>query len=281
MQQHHAVIIQQFCSLGEVFAVMRRPDMFEHADGNNAVIRPRGRHVAIVLQLETHLGIQTALLRTVARNPQLLFAERDARDLDAGAFGKIHGHPTPTGPDFQHAMACLRHKLCRDMSLLGNLRFVETDAGRVEVGAGVLPVLVQKQIEQLGAQIVMVGNVVLVMIDRQMHLDTGRDNAGHAAPDHAECQRFADRVAFDEGEKIIDVALNDNHPPFHEHFRQLQRGVCGNLVHRGLIGEVDGDTFSSVVAKDLKAPGPVTTRFPVFMILPSRACRDEAIPPTK
>ena len=249
MQHHHALVVQHLRHLVEIIAIMGRPDMFEHADGDDAIVFFRSRQVAIVLQFEPDICRKAPFGGAVAGNAQLFFAERNAGYIRTGAFGNIHRHAAPAGADFQHALARLGHQLGGYVPFFRDLRFIETDAGRIEIGAGILPVLIEEKIEQLGAQIVMMSDVALVVVDRQMHLDAGGDDAGHAAPNHAEGQRLAQRIAFDQRQKIVDVAFRDLRPAFHIHFSQLQRRIGGDLLHGGFVGEVQNHLFSRAVAE--------------------------------
>ncbi|MNT89644.1 hypothetical protein D3C72_2304120 [compost metagenome] len=64
------------------------------------------------------------------------------------------------------------------MALLGDLRLIERDAFGAEIGAGVLPVGIEEEIEELGRQVVVMGDVLAIAVDRQELAQLGRRIAG-------------------------------------------------------------------------------------------------------
>ncbi|MNL35205.1 hypothetical protein D3C87_1572200 [compost metagenome] len=125
MQHHHAVIGEHIVHLVEELFVVQAADMFEHSDGDDAIVALGRRQVIIVLQLETDAVGETPPGGSFAGNLQLLGRQRDAGHVDAGAFRQIHRHAAPAGADFQRLLAGLCQKLCHDMAFLGDLRLVQ------------------------------------------------------------------------------------------------------------------------------------------------------------
>ena len=82
-----------------------------------------------------------------------------------------------------------------------------------------------------------------------MHLDAGGDDARHAAPDHAKGQRLAQRIAFDQRQKVVNIALGDGHTAFHINFGEFQCRIGGDLLHGSFVGEIQNNPFSSAVTK--------------------------------
>jgi hypothetical protein len=184
--------------------------MLEHANRDDAV-EFLTLHRPVVLQFEADAIGKAAFLRPFAGDLQLLFAQRDAGEIDARRrFRDIHAHPAPAGADFQHPLVRLKQQLGRDMALLGNLRLLQADAGRIVIGTGILPVLVQEQLEQLFREIVVMGDVALVVVDGKAALELLQGNAADQKGCHRDVEDFVGGVLFHHGQEIVDVAV------FHE-----------------------------------------------------------------
>ena len=72
---------------------------------------------------------------------------------------QVERRPAPAAADVEHALAGLQIELGGDMRLLVGLGLFEAVGGIGEVGAAVLPVVVEEEVVELVADVVMVGDV--------------------------------------------------------------------------------------------------------------------------
>jgi len=80
--------------------------------------------------------------------------------------GEIEGEPAPAAADIQHGLARLEQQFGGEMALLLLLGDFETVVAGVEIGAGILPVVVQELAVEGVRQIIVMGHVALGMADR-------------------------------------------------------------------------------------------------------------------
>ena len=132
--------------------------MFEHADRHDAV--ESALDVAIIDQAEIRVLRQAAFERAVLRDLELLLRQRDAGDLGAGDFGEIERKPAPAAADIEHLGARRRAQLGRQMTPFGELGVVERLVGRLEIGAAILLVAVEKQRIEPAVEVVMMRHVL-------------------------------------------------------------------------------------------------------------------------
>ena len=88
-----------------------------------------------------------------------LSCSSDAGDLDTQLLRQIESQPAPAAADLQHPQSGLEQQLGGDVLLLPQLGGLEIVVTRREIGAGILPVRIQEQFEQLGREIVVMGHV--------------------------------------------------------------------------------------------------------------------------
>src|SRR5204862_1117317 len=101
MQQHHTIIGEQVGALGEEGVVKADPDMFEHADGDDA-IEGTGR-LAIIGELELDPLSEAFFGGTTTRERKLLVGQSHAAHARPAHLGKIKRKSAPAGPDVEHA----------------------------------------------------------------------------------------------------------------------------------------------------------------------------------
>ena len=220
MQQHDAVVGQKLLHLGEVFDVVRRADMLEHADRDDAIVA--AVLLAIVEQLEAHPVGDAAFQGSAARHGVLLLGERDAGHVDAVLLAQEQAQPAPARADVEHLLAGLKQHLGRNVLLLEELRLLERLVAVLEVGAGVLPVAIEEEVVELVLEIVVVGHVALSPADRIVLLQQPEPALQRVGPPHHgrgfECRH----VAADEVEQLVDVAVFDGQRAVHVGFAQRQ-----------------------------------------------------------
>ena len=83
-----------------------------------------------------------------------------AAHLGAAFAGKVEREATPARADVEHPLSRAYLQLGRYVSLLVELGAVKVVAAVIEVGAGILTVLVEEQLVQLVRQVIMVGCVL-------------------------------------------------------------------------------------------------------------------------
>src|ERR1700682_3972882 len=109
MQQHHALIVEQFVALPEKSIVEADADMLEHPDRDDAV--EIFREVAIILQTELDLVGQSFFARAHLRERVLLLGKRDPGDARAANVREVKRQPTPAAADIEHALILRNEKL--------------------------------------------------------------------------------------------------------------------------------------------------------------------------
>src|SRR3954451_25302433 len=127
--------------------------MLEHADGYDAV--EPASYVAIILQFETGMIAQPGFKCALIGNRKLLFRERYAGDISAGDPREVETETAPAAADVEHALAWLDRQFGRYVTPFGKLRVLERLPVMFEIGAGILPVLVEEERVEIVADIVM------------------------------------------------------------------------------------------------------------------------------
>ena len=159
VQHHHAVVGEQFRAALEVGVVVIDPDMFEHADRDDA-LEGAGR-IAIVLQAEFRTVGQILFPGARIGDAQLFFRQGNTGHLRAGHLRQIKAHAAPSAADVEHALIRLDQQLGGEVALLGELGVVERRIRRLEVRAAVLHVGVEEEAIEPPVEIVVTGDVAL------------------------------------------------------------------------------------------------------------------------
>src|SRR5215813_14362496 len=248
MQQHHAIVVEQFGTFAEKRVVVADAHVLEHADRDDAV-EPAGQ-VAIILEVDFDRLRHALFSRAHAGNRVLLARERDAGYARAGELGEIESEATPTAADVEDALILRQQQLGCEMAPLGELRIVERLVGGLEIGATVLSVGIQEQGIELAVQIIVV-----------------RDIAPRARP-RIELQHPAQEIADEplrrrpvrwptvasltqrHREDVGDRAAFDHEAAVHIGFAELEFGVDNNAPFRGMRSETDRDRRSRAVSDD-------------------------------
>jgi len=84
--------------------------------------------------------------RASAGVPLLLVAQSNAQDLGARLLCEMKRKTAPTAAYIQDTLARCKAKLCSNMAFFGELGLVEIFRAFLEVCAGILPVLVEKNL---------------------------------------------------------------------------------------------------------------------------------------
>ena len=143
MDQRDPVIVQEVIDLGEEFAVMVDPDVFEHSDRDNAIEAPR--HLAIILELEADAVAHASTLGPALGAFVLLLGKRDPNDLDVAHGREIERKLAPAATDVQHSETRREVELGGQEPQLVALRLLQGVVVAQKVGTGILHALIQEQ----------------------------------------------------------------------------------------------------------------------------------------
>ena len=229
--------VEQVVALLQEARIGFRPDMLEHADRDDAV--EAAGHVAIILQEEADLSLQSALGRALLRDRELLGRERHAGHRHAEGLGEVDGEAAIARADVEHAHARLEEELRREVLLLPQLGLVEAHLRRLEIGAGILEVRVEEERVEPPVEVVVVRGIVAGagLRVRDMHVPGQAAEAGEQVGEPAR-----PRVLFvrqDEREEIVERPVLDDEAAVHERFAELHLRVEDDGALDGGRGEAD------------------------------------------
>ncbi len=146
------------------------------------------------------------------------------------------------------------------MPLLGQLRLFQALLRRFEIGAGILPVLVEEQAVQLVAEIVVVGHIAL-RAPRSIAL--AQAPRGEAQPVGGAHQRVRPQlrrrphIAHHQRQEVVDRAGLDQQSAVGIQLAQAQLGIGHEAPLRHGIAETDAHRRTAAVAE---AQRPATRR---------------------
>ena len=118
-------------------------DMFEHADRNDSVVMPE--FLAVITQVESDAIGQPRRRRAAHRRVVLLGRERQTSHVGAAFAREEERKAAPARADVEHPLSRADQQLGRNMSFLTELGGVEIVAANIEVGTGIMTVLVEEQ----------------------------------------------------------------------------------------------------------------------------------------
>ncbi len=143
VQHHDAVLCQEFSASLEVGVVMVDADMFEHADGDDAV--EWTGDVAIVLEQEFRAVFEVFLAGPGIGDLQLFGGQRNAGDIGTGHLLPDRAQARPSRSRCRVRVGLFDEHLGREVALLGELGVVQGRVRSFEIGAAILLVGIQKQ----------------------------------------------------------------------------------------------------------------------------------------
>ncbi|MNE07697.1 hypothetical protein D3C80_1003270 [compost metagenome] len=222
MDHRHPVVVQQPGDPVEVLLIIGRADVLEHADRDDAV---EGLvQVAIVLQPELGPVRQAARRRAFVGRAVLFGRQGDAGD-SRSALGHRQAQAAPAAADVQRALSRRQQQLVDQPPLLGDLGLIQGRVRRLEEGAGILQVLVQKQPIEVDRQVIVVVDVAagvqpVVGLLRAAPEALQQGQLSGARPDR--------QLRRGQLQEVVDVAVLDPERPVHIGLAQRQVGIGGD-----------------------------------------------------
>ena len=244
VNQGHAVVVQQAMDGLEIGPEVRRADVFQHADRDDAV--ELLVQVAIVGQAEVGLVGQARLLGALLGQGQLLGRQGDPGHLGAEVLGQGHGEAAPARADVQRLHARLDQQLAADEGLLRRLGLFQRHVRTLEIGAGILHVGVEEPAIELVGDVVVVGDVLArghAVVDL---LDAPLQRLAEAAQGRA-ALGFAPAALAHDRQQLVDRALFEDDVAFHVAFAETQAGI-GQPAQAPAV-DPDGDRRSRAVPR--------------------------------
>ena len=163
---------------------------------------------------------------------------------------EIQPQATPAGPDIQHVKPGPQQQLRRDVPFLEDLRFIQGFGARGEIGAGILPVGIEKEIVEIARQVIVVRHIGARAVDRivmqpanAQRIQPGPDPPpGHVIHGveigHADRQKIAQAAGFD-AQRSIHIGL-----------AKRQAGIGQQPPGQPGVGYADGDGRAVAGAED-------------------------------
>ncbi len=173
MEDHDAVIGQALGAQVEEGIIIAQADVFEHADRDDAV--ELALDVAIVLEIEGDLVVESGGCGPRPRPGDLLGRERNAGDMaGAGDPRQIERQSAPSAAYVQNACVGGYPQFGREVALFVQLGLGQTLVVVFKIGAGILPVGIEKQRIQRVTQIVVMRHIAAGAFRRVGGLATGQ-----------------------------------------------------------------------------------------------------------
>ena len=195
--------------------------MLEHADRDDAVVLARS--MTVILEQETDASRKTGLGDAPLGDAVLLLREGHAGHVDIGDSREIESEPAPSGADIEHPLARSKPEFRREVAFLVFLGLFQRVVVVGEVGARILPVLVEEEVVKRVRQVVMVGHVAPRPADGVVLLQPAgpavqpfrqpedRIFVGVARIDAAIFDEIAEGAFFD-GQRAVHIGLADPKP---------------------------------------------------------------------
>src|ERR1700730_13421239 len=224
VEQHESIISQQVIALPEKRVVIPLADVFEHANGDDAI--EFFRDLPIILNAK--LAGKPFRSGPLLRNSHLFVEKIDADNRNLGVLREIETEPAPSASDVENLEAGPQQQLGGNVPLLGELRIVERSVAAFEISARILQVGIQKQAIDAIIDIVMMGRIAMRPPEGIALKDSARKRP--QCPERATPRARLNPVeVFDSDvEKIRDRALLDDYAAIHIGFAESEFGIDKN-----------------------------------------------------
>ena len=167
--------------------------------------------------------------------------------------GEIKGQSAPAAADVEDGHAVAEIELRRQMPLLGELRLFEGEIRLLEIGAGILPVVVEKEFVEPAIEIVVMGDVLLgarggIVLTQAAGEDTGlQQGACPSGP------RLAFEIGQDRLEQVVNGAALHDDPPIHIGFAKGERRVGEKAPFGAPVRNAGGDLGPCTITEAMRA----------------------------
>ncbi len=141
MEQHDSIVNQQVIAFPEKRVVVPLADVFEHANGNDAIEFFRDLPVILNAKLAGKPFRSGPLLR----NSHLFVGKIDADNRNVGVLREIETEPAPSASDVENLEAGSQQQLGGNVPPLVELGVIERSVAVFEISARILQVGIQKQ----------------------------------------------------------------------------------------------------------------------------------------
>ena len=224
--------------------------MLEHADGDDPV--ELGIQIPVVGQLESGPVRNAGLLGPLVGYPVLSGGQGNSKHPAAEITHQGEAHSPPPAADIEDRLARLQQQLVGDVALLSLLGPFKCIVRILEIGAAVLPILVQEQFVEFIRQVVVVLDVGARSTDRIV--------LGNA-PSQLPCggqelmePRTAGRLHVDhhQFEKPGQVVLFDYKTLIHVAFAHRQCRLDAERPKRPAVRYPDPDRVGAAIAELLR-----------------------------
>jgi hypothetical protein len=153
MKQRDPVIRDQLVKLIEECAVVRRSNMLEHTDREDAI--ETALNGAIVAELERNPIFESYLSNALTSDAQLFGRQCNTENLHSCGLSYLNGEAAPAAADIEHALTRLQEQLGDNVLFLLPLRLFQRKARPLKVGAGILKIGIEETPVEFERQIVM------------------------------------------------------------------------------------------------------------------------------
>ena len=158
-----AVGLEQFIDLAEIGGQKIMTDRLDHFDRDQLVVLPFQR--AVIRHQHGDLILQAGLGHTLRGQPVLLLRNRGGGDLHPVVMGGMDRETAPATADFDHMLAGAQVQLATDGVILGLLRLGQTGRIAGENAGRIGHAVVQEQLEEFVAQVVVGRDVPAAAFD--------------------------------------------------------------------------------------------------------------------
>ena len=238
MHQRDAVLLEQPAHRVEEILEMNDADVLEHADRNDAIVAPR--LLAIIPQVEADAVREPGGGGALGRELVLLDGKGKAGDLDIAFLGEIEREPAPAAADIEDALSGLEQQLGGEMALLVELRRLEIVVGPAEIGAGILPVLVEEELVEPLREVIVMGDVLARAMHRIVLLQPAQELAEPGIEGAQRVDRRALHVPRGEVDEIVDrPAVLDRQRAVHIGLADMEPRVEEELAAEGAVVQPD------------------------------------------
>ena len=171
--------------------------------------------------------------------------------------GEEQGKAAPAAADVEHALTRREAELGGDMRLLRRLRGLEAHLRLGEIGAAILEVGIEEEPEEVGREIVMMGDVAARAALPVPVVEQGAEPARPPAQGVSRAVLLPCQVERDELEQVAYVAILDRQAAVHEGLAEAERRVAQDASFGAAAREADRHRLQALARRSERALPPV------------------------